>query len=435
MKARKIRVMLGILVMFFGVLTCGRQVDAANTYKVVYHFSTSQSTKTVVKRVNCGTKHTVLSGTKLNFSANNKYLAGWIARRQPTNRWALKKNGTSYWGLYLKNYLRYFTAGEKLVGSYKAGETIHLYGYWININKIDVTSPIFGASGKDKESDSAAIQKALNLASVIKKPITVYIPAGTYYLSSQLKVPSNTTLKLTKSTIMRRSSSMKSGVMVQVGLGINVQTNVGDYKQASNVTIDGGKWINDPQNSYTDAAVMRFHHCSNIVLKNGIFQDYSSKHAVIFVAASNVKIDSMTFQNHKLTKGSAFSDLLEVKPQSAQNGEAIHTDFAGKLDHALPYDGTICDNVSVTNCVFNHCYSGIGNHNLSTIRGSSFTVMNNTFKNVYCNCLNMYSRDNVKIYSNKMTNCGAFLADVDSTYEVLEYPVNAQGMVRSILTK
>ena len=412
-----------------------RQVHAAGTYKVIYHFSMSNSTKTVVKNVKCGQAHTVLSGAKLKFSSNGKALVAWTARLQSNNKWSLKKGTTSYWGKYNKKLLRYFEAGNKFQSNYKAGEQIHLYGCWVSLNNIDVTQPPFNANGTDVVSDSTAIQKALNIAKNEKKAIKVYVPSGKYYLSKGLFVYSNTTLTFADNTIIRRFKTFTAGTMIQVGHAVDAQTTTGGYNQGKNVTISGGEWIGDPAGSFTNAPIMRFHHCQNIVLKNGIFENYSGKHAVTFIAVKNVKVESMTFRNQKLTQGSEFYDLIQLKPLSAKNGEAIHTDFAGKADHALPYDGTICDEVYISHCQFYNVHTGIGSHIETTSRGTKYVICYNTFKNLKYNCMNLYSRDQVEIYSNTMINCGSFLGDKNSTYLTLEYPIDTEGTVSSILRK
>ena len=49
---------------------------------------------------------------------------------------------------------------------------------------------------------------------------------------------------------------------------------------------------------------------------------------------------------------------------------------------ALPYDGTLCNNIVVKNCTFNNLISGIGNHALIDNRGVNFEISNNKFNNI-----------------------------------------------------
>lgn len=430
-----LRSVIMMLMFISGILMGSRHVEAAGTYNVVYHMSWDNASKTVVKKVRCGKSFTVLSGDKLKFFKKNKCLAAWSMRRQSTKKWALSKRNSSswYWGSYNKKSLNYVSVGDKIRGNFKANESIHLYGYWADINNINVTDSPFGANGKDTKADDEAIQRALNVAKNTKQPIKVKIPAGTYYLSKRLKVYSNTTLKLNDRTTMKRMRRFVYGSMIQVGYGINQKTKIGKYNQARNVTIIGGKWIDDPENFYTDSPVMRFHHCSNIVLKNCTFEKFSSKHALTFVAAKDVLIDSVTFKKQKLTKGSVLYDLVKNKPKSAENAETIHTDFAGKGDGARPFDGTICDKIRISNCLFSDVYSGIGSHIRTRKKGTSYIVCKNTFKKVKYNCLNMYSRDKVEIYSNKMIDCKVFLKDRNSSFLRLEVPLEVHGIVSTIL--
>ena len=45
-----------------------------------------------------------------------------------------------------------------------------------------VTDGEFGADGTDRDSDARAIQRAFEKAIGAKEPVTIYFPAGTYYI-------------------------------------------------------------------------------------------------------------------------------------------------------------------------------------------------------------------------------------------------------------
>ena len=87
----------------------------------------------------------------------------------------------------------------------------------------------FGAKGDNKADDTAAIQQVLNNYAII------YIPEGTYKLTSSLIVKENSYIKCNNKAIMM--SNHNTPFIIN---GTSEDTNVTGYNGNSNITIDGG---------------------------------------------------------------------------------------------------------------------------------------------------------------------------------------------------
>ena len=86
-----------------------------------------------------------------------------------------------------------------------------------DVNHINVTDPYFGANGTDQADDYDAIQKALDIAWKENTAITVYIPAGTYYINDMLEIYSNTTLKVDPDAYIKNTSNTSDAMLQPPG--------------------------------------------------------------------------------------------------------------------------------------------------------------------------------------------------------------------------
>lgn len=71
-----------------------------------------------------------------------------------------------------------------------------------------VTDEEFGADGTDEGSDAKEIQSALAKAIGAKEQVTIYFPAGIYYIDKPLRVYSNTHLVLDDNAVICRMDSL-----------------------------------------------------------------------------------------------------------------------------------------------------------------------------------------------------------------------------------
>ena len=70
-----------------------------------------------------------------------------------------------------------------------------------------ITNEEFGANGSDTEDDTFAIQSALGKAGG-EGIVTIYVPAGDYYISRWLRIYSNTHLILDENATIHRMDSI-----------------------------------------------------------------------------------------------------------------------------------------------------------------------------------------------------------------------------------
>ncbi len=294
----------------------------------------------------------------------------------------------------------------------KSGDEIHLYGQWTDASSISVDDPYFTMEDQTRSSgltDSRyTIQKAMNIAKYGNAKITVKIPADMYYTSGSIHVFSNTTVVLDNNASIRRlTNSGHIFIVADAAKG-------GGYKQASNVTIKGGTLIGNPRGDYNVACLVRFNHCKNVSLKNCTIENYSGKHAVIFAGVKYGTVDNVTFEDFVLAPGSS---LASAKLKTLQDAEALHIDDCTKAGEAvaLPVDNTICDNITVKNCVFDNVLSGVGSHVPDVTSGGIIKILNNEFHNVKYYCIDMYNRTNSVVKGNKVYIFESFLRNYKST--------------------
>lgn len=239
----------------------------------------------------------------------------------------------------------------------------------------------------NRETVQKCLDKAKNGA------LTVRFPAGTYKIDGTLTVYSNTTLIFDAGARITRTDPTKA-------IFITDPTNTaGGYSKASNITIKGGDWDGEGKgDSSTGSAMMIFYHSKNIKLENCNIHNYSARHAVIFGGVSDIKVSGCTFK--------------DAKGNSDSKHEALHIDGVttdGQSEkNAVPLDGTVSKNISVTGCTFANVPSGVGNHYASGARGSTFKVNSNTFSNIKYDAVNTYGYDGVDVSGNTASNVGTF---------------------------
>ncbi|MCH5317719.1 MAG: right-handed parallel beta-helix repeat-containing protein [Eubacterium sp.] len=281
---------------------------------------------------------------------------------------------------------------------------------------VDVTS--YGANGSDKADDRDAIQKALDLgkSATAANPLIVKIPAGTYYLRTSLSIYSNTTLQLDKNaTLVRADDSHR-----MLGNG-GEDTKTGKYGQLKNVTITGGTWDgNVSGKSGNIGNLFTLWHGENITISDTTMKGCRGNHYIEVAAVKDFTVKNVKFTNFVEYSGTVFdytSDKEESKSQEASpRSEAIQLEYAAKenCEHALPYDGTACTNVTIEGCSFDGSPSAIGNHHWDK-QSSNITIKNNTFTNLKASCINIPNMKNVTITGNTATNVGSFVRASNGT--------------------
>lgn len=287
----------------------------------------------------------------------------------------------------------------------------------------------YGADGSDTEDDSSAFIAALDLARTSEELITVYVPAGTYYISKGLSIYSDTSLLLDDdATII---STNPQGAML-IGRHIDENGTLceggqncthGGYSQIQNVTVSGGTWDRNDTNGDGNNTIIVLRHGGNIVIKNLVCKN-ATNHFINLSGVQNAVVDHVTCENMATYTGEdpSFWGSNEVGDETRYSGiEAIHLDYMteeGELG-VYPYDNTPCSNVKISNCVFSNVYAGVGTHHLTeSTRADGIIVKDNQFKNVLFHCVNTYDFDGVIVEGNTVEQSGVFVYSIGSTGSV-----------------
>ncbi len=301
---------------------------------------------------------------------------------------------------------------------------------------INVTSKNYGADGSDSSDDYAAIEKALDDArkACTGSRIEVYIPAGKYYISDELHIFSGTWLHLDSNAVIVRTDASK---YMLLGKHLDENGNLcGDsscrhsgYMQLNNVKISGGTWDgNISSKNLTEdvdgGGIYDLRHCSDIVICDTTIENDCAGHMVNIDGVSGLTVTNVKFLNQERYTG---PDLLyyfgfaegHTFDERAENcyyaKEALHIDFVipGFATAAYPIEKTPCSNITVTDCTFDNCISGVGTHNeTSGLYTNNVVIKNNTFKNMKDRCINAYNYVNLDVENNTAQDVDAFICVV-----------------------
>lgn len=251
----------------------------------------------------------------------------------------------------------------------------------------NVTDAAFGANGSDKDWDSVAIQGALDKAASSDKVITVYIPAGDYYLNRWLRIYSNTHLILdANATLHRGKDILNKNILQNVDKDGNTGI-VGGYNMSQNITIEGGIWDGGDINAATEAAdLIRIDHAENITIKNCIIKNVYDCHLVELIGVKNGSITGCTFSGFRYRKGKQNNWTFA---REAVQLETAWTNNPSDMDDASSYwaggtkiDGTACENITISDNQIIDMPCGIGQHHFDKAgkyRNNNITISNNTF--------------------------------------------------------
>ena len=246
------------------------------------------------------------------------------------------------------------------------------------------------------------IQAALDQAKVEateRSPFIITIPPGTYSLTGQLKIYSNTHIKMPGVTIIRGNMSPKT--MIKVGF----KEKFYGYNGHHNITIEGGTISGNNCKTKIFEAV----HARNITLKNVTFKDVTDSHHVEIAATKDITVENCTFSGYTgAESGGANVEALQFETLS----EGHFAESVGSY-----FDDTPCENIVVKGCTFKNLRNGVGTH--TAIAGSYFNnvvIEDNTFSNIIYNAISAMNYQNCKITGNKITNAGSGIWARTMTY-------------------
>ncbi|MEV7867492.1 right-handed parallel beta-helix repeat-containing protein [Streptomyces sp. NPDC088124] len=256
------------------------------------------------------------------------------------DRWRLTADGKQAWGP--GNAARDVTLERtgpgvlSLSGTLKADQ-VDLSGQRV------YNALAYGAKGTGIVDDAPAIQAALDAAYAAGGGI-VLLPGGlTYGVGTFLVVKAKTTVWAYGATI--RSIHANRGVL----RNFMPDDSFTAFNGHSRIAIYGGIWDGNASDGAGSGLVTGttniacFIHCRDVLVRDAVFLDTSSAHALEFNAVDGAQTLNCRFEGFRDNSGNG----------SRLSSEAIQIDLAKSGSSSIPaYDGTPCRNVLISGCWF-----------------------------------------------------------------------------------
>lgn len=232
----------------------------------------------------------------------------------------------------------------------------------------------YGANGSDKKDDTRAIQKALDEAGSNYR-IIVTIPSGTYYISKPLYIQSNTTLKLSKKTIIRRSKNALSRNMLRNTNSKHMSSKGKKYNLSQNIRVIGGTWDGGKiSKAKSTSNLIYFGHANNVTIENTKIKNCYGAHAIEYAGVKNSKIRNCKITGFRYDSSGFTSEAIQLDICYKSKSE-------GAWAPGFAADKTPCKNITIEKCTITDYPRGIGiHHTLNKHNCSNITIRNNTFR-------------------------------------------------------
>lgn len=251
-----------------------------------------------------------------------------------------------------------------------------------------VTDAQYKVNPADEISDAAEIQSILDKAKGSEKMITVYFPAGRYYIDKTLKVYSNTHIILDEKATVYRMDSLVNGTLLYNADQNGKRNVVGGYDMSENIILEGGVW--DGGNTglaRKGTDVVRIDHAQNITIKNCVIKNTYDCHILELVGVKNGLVSDCTFTGFRYKKGKekdyTFArEAIQLESAWTSN-ESNLKDTNSAWAKGSVIDGTSCQQVTVTNNRFIDVPCGVGQHRYTKSgkhRNKDITISDNIFQ-------------------------------------------------------
>ena len=307
-----------------------------------------------------------------------------------------------------------------------------------------VTDAQYGVDPTDEISDSVALNTLFKKAIGAEEMVTFYFPAGTYYISSTLKIYSNTHLILHEDAVIYRMDSLIDKNMLRNADQNGKQNVTGGYDMAQNIIVEGGTWDGGNIEKATDSSVLlRIDHAENVTIKDCSVKNVYNCHLITYVGVKNGLITNCTLTGFRYKKGKE-NDYNYAR--EAIQLESAWTDNESDLEDSSAYwaqgtviDGTSCQQVSVTNNKVIDMPCGIGQHHFTKsgkYRNKDITISDNVFQcstdMKYCKtAITCAGMNNLTVSGNKIEGPYRFGMRVEGATNVLIENNNLKNISRN----
>lgn len=200
----------------------------------------------------------------------------------------------------------------------------------------------YGAVGSGAADDTDAIQGALDAAHDAGGGVVLLPPGGTYAISEQLHVLSNT-------TVIAYGATVKGiGGTSLVRLSADGDTTTTGYNGESRIQILGGIWDINASDGTSGVATgpangFILSHNDDVTIRDVTIRDASSVHGLDIGASQNVKVIDCRFEGFIDNSGDGSSSFRE----------AIQLDYAITGSGGVgAMDDTPCRNILISGCWF-----------------------------------------------------------------------------------
>ncbi len=235
----------------------------------------------------------------------------------------------------------------------------------------------YGADGTDNTDDTIAVQKALNTALSLSadNKVKVVFPKGRYYVCApegqsarSLKIYSNTIVELEEGAEIIRSADTPS-------------TYIFTSSSQHSIIFRGGKINGNVRDGKTARGLMSLRDISGLDINEVDFTSFCGTHAILLDGIQNLNVSACSFSGFRRFTGTLEEYRAQTSATSYWASEALHIDF----DFLY---GRTMNNVTVSDCTFDGCTSGVGTHHV--VEGyvaKNIKITNNVFNNCYyCGC-------------------------------------------------
>lgn len=263
----------------------------------------------------------------------------------------------------------------------------------------------YGATGDGSTDDAAAIQAALDDVSQNKPGSTLFFPAGTYLVMSELEIKGACILSLDKAAAILRGSADMEYILKNFDANYSPT----GYNGRGGIEIYGGLFDGNAALT-THVTLVIFAHAQNIRIENTVFRNVVDWHGVELNSTQNAVVRGCTFSGfNAVTSGRSLSEAVQI--DLAINSSALPGIGSGS------YDDEPCDNILIEGCTVTSLGSFgsfgclTGSHSWANgYKHSNIRVIGNHADSLSEAMVSAINWDNLVVEGNTCTNSNSFVA-------------------------